>query len=388
MKILLLTDGIYPYVVGGMQKHSFYLAKFLALRGHQVTLAHCVPAGKHLPTEEEVKNVMGLPEEIALQCVCMHFPRAGWLPGHYLKESYLHSHQLFDRFKSALSSFDFIYAKGFSAWYFLKRKARGYVMPPVGVKFHGYEMYQAAATTRSRLEHALLRGPVKWNNLHADLVFSYGGKITGLIEQLGVAPHAIAEVPTGIESAWFSGIRKPATTPVKFVFVGRDERRKGMPELIEVLREPGFDSPFTFDFIGPVNASSRVNRPHITYHGIVTTQRSLQALLDQCHVLVVPSWSEGMPNVIMEGMARGLAIIATDVGAVSALVSAENGWLIQPGSVSALRDAIAQAAALRPEDLDRIRAASAVRVRQFAWEEVVKQVEAAVAAVLAVTSGN
>jgi hypothetical protein len=42
MKILLLTDGIFPFVMGGMQKHSYYLAKYLDKEVVDVTLAHCV----------------------------------------------------------------------------------------------------------------------------------------------------------------------------------------------------------------------------------------------------------------------------------------------------------------------------------------------------------
>ena len=40
MKIALLSDGIYPYVVGGMQKHSYFLAKYLARNKINVDLYH------------------------------------------------------------------------------------------------------------------------------------------------------------------------------------------------------------------------------------------------------------------------------------------------------------------------------------------------------------
>ncbi|MFO0434814.1 MAG: hypothetical protein ACK5ZT_06175, partial [Sphingobacteriaceae bacterium] len=40
MKIALITDGIWPYVMGGMQKHSFYLCKYLAKNKINVDLIH------------------------------------------------------------------------------------------------------------------------------------------------------------------------------------------------------------------------------------------------------------------------------------------------------------------------------------------------------------
>ena len=51
-------------------------------------------------------------------------------------------------------------------------------------------------------------------------------------------------------------------------------------------------------------------------------------IIDCCDVLIVPSYSEGMPNVILEAMSRGLIILATNVGAISTMVSSSNGILI------------------------------------------------------------
>lgn len=62
MKIAILTDGIYPFVIGGMQKHSYYLARFLVLRGHEITLVHCVACiGTRIPSADEVLEQMRLP---------------------------------------------------------------------------------------------------------------------------------------------------------------------------------------------------------------------------------------------------------------------------------------------------------------------------------------
>ena len=52
-------------------------------------------------------------------------------------------------------------------------------------------------------------------------------------------------------------------------------------------------------------------------------------MYDSCDILLCPSYSEGMPNVILEAMSRGLAIIATNVGAIRLLVSEDNGVLLQ-----------------------------------------------------------
>jgi len=57
-------------------------------------------------------------------------------------------------------------------------------------------------------------------------------------------------------------------------------------------------------------------------------------------VFVFPTRYEGMPTVILEAMAAGLPVIASDIGAVLTMVSAANGRLLPAG------DAVALAAAL------------------------------------------
>ena len=61
-------------------------------------------------------------------------------------------------------------------------------------------MFQPAHTFKAKLEQLLLRKAVIYNNRNADVVFSYGGKITDIINSIGA--KEIIEIPTGIESEW------------------------------------------------------------------------------------------------------------------------------------------------------------------------------------------
>jgi glycosyltransferase involved in cell wall biosynthesis len=375
MKILIITDGIFPFVVGGMQKHSFYLAKFLALQNHTITVVHCVAHDKELPSEMEVRSAMELPAYAPVESIALHFPKPGAMPGHYLKESYQYSKHVYNRIKDRLNDFDFIYAKGFAAWYLLHEKSKGMSMPPVGVKFHGYEMFQPAGSLKTKLEAWMLRGPVKWNNLQADYVFSYGGKITTLIkEKIGVATNKIIEIPTGIESAWcLNELPNSTEGPLNFVFIGRYERRKGVEELTEVLADLVGKYAFQMHFIGPIPPTKKIQSEQVIYHGQITNKEEIQKILDNCQVLVTPSHSEGMPNVIMEGMARGLAVLATDVGAVPVVVSEANGWLLAPRDKVALKQTIEAICSFGSADIQLKRLASLAKIKEFYWENIAKK---------------
>lgn len=380
MKIALLTDGINPYVIGGMQKHSGYLAKFLVERGVEVDLFHCVAFGKRKPQEYEVKEKMGLEANASLNSTCLEFPRADWMPGHYLKESYSYSNQIFGLIKDKLDSYDFIYVKGFAGWKLMEKKKKGLKTPPVGVKFHGYEMYQKAPSFRVKMEHNLLRGPTKFSNIHADYVFSYGGKITPIIENLGVSKDKIIEIPTGIARQWCIESIKPVEGPRSFLFIGRYERRKGIEELNESIKALASEE-FTFHFIGPIPNDKKINIPQVQYHGKIMEENKIQRIMAECEVLVTPSHSEGMPNVIMEGMARGLAVVATDVGAVAAQVGPENGWLLpDPGGLTAtLKNIIT----MEREELLKLRRSSLEKVQDhFTWEKVAETTERKIAKVV------
>lgn len=378
MRILLITDGITPFVIGGMQKHSLNLARQLAIQGHRITLFHCVTGNNKLPEQSELLHQFGQEAMANLEIITLRFPKPSWYPGHYLNESYVYSRLIYKRIQSRLSEFDFIYAKGFTAWYFLQQKTRGKSIPPIGIKFHGYEMFQPPVGLRMRLENRLLSGPVKWNNLNADFVFSYGGKITSLIQSLGVTANKIIEIPTGIDPSWIASSQPNRLSgPIEFCFIGRNERRKGIVELREAIKTFPAEA-FHFHFIGPIPAEAGLKQKNVTYHGAIRDTKQIQAILDRCQVLVVPSLSEGMPNVIMEGMARGLAIVATPVGAVESVVDEHNGWLVELGNVQSLIACIAKIIAMPASELQNKQTASLQRIKLFTWDNIARQTAEAV----------
>jgi glycosyltransferase involved in cell wall biosynthesis len=141
-----------------------------------------------------------------------------------------------------------------------------------------------------------------------------------------------------------------------------------LPELVQ-------QHDMEFHLIGPIPPTKKLKHERIIYHGQMNDAKEIQSIMDQCHVLVTPSHSEGMPNVIMEGMARGLAVVATDVGAVSAVVDDQNGILIPSINQESLRTSLLEVLSWSNTELDTRRNTSLTKIRGFQWDQIAKRTE-------------
>ena len=85
-----------------------------------------------------------------------------------------------------------------------------------------------------------------------------------------------------------------------------------------------------------------------------------------------------MPNVILEAMASGCAVLATDVGAVNVMVAADNGWLIPPINANAIEQKIIEILQADAKIIEDKKTNSVKKVKQnFMWTEVVlKEIDA------------
>ena len=77
---------------------------------------------------------------------------------------------------------------------------------------------------------------------------------------------------------------------------------------------------------------------HVTFTGY-QSQSEVAAALQDAHILVLPSYAEGVPVSLMEALACRVPVVATQVGGVSELVEDEvNGFIVRPGDVDQLAE--------------------------------------------------
>jgi glycosyltransferase involved in cell wall biosynthesis len=99
-------------------------------------------------------------------------------------------------------------------------------------------------------------------------------------------------------------------------------------------------------------------------------------LLGESDLFVLPSRSEAMPNGVIEAMAAGMPVIATDVGGIPELVAhGRTGLLVPPGDAAALATALLQLMAAPDRAAALGRAARAEVERRFSFETMVSRFE-------------
>lgn len=183
----------------------------------------------------------------------------------------------------------------------------------------------------------------------------------------------IRVIHCGLEPAFHEGIVVPAPVTPRLVCVGRLVEQKGQLLLIAAadrLAREGLR--FELVLVGGGEMRSEVESliaknalgSHVRLTGSVSTQQLREEIL-AARALVLPSFAEGLPGVIMEAMALRRPILSTYVAGIPELVQhGVNGWLVPAGSVDALADAMREILSRSADDLRTIGEANYTRVLQ------------------------
>lgn len=178
----------------------------------------------------------------------------------------------------------------------------------------------------------------------------------------------IKVVHCGIEPAKFDSPTPIPDGPRRLVAIGRLVEQKGQLALIKALSETKEDIHVTLIGDGEMRAEIEAMIAASGLEGRVTLtgwvdEARIKAELAAAHALVMPSFAEGLPMVIMEAMAAARPVIATYIAGTPELVQeGKTGWLVPAGDVSALADAMDRFANLDRDHLMQMGEAARLRV--------------------------
>jgi len=334
-RVLYVTDGFAPFVIGGMQSYARRQLETLADAGYDLTSLSPSEPDAPLPW----RNIaLGWPGRSLL---------AKLDPWRYVRDLKRYSERV-ARIADELRP-DVIYSEGPLLHTYLHRADR-----PARTIFnpHGLEMFQRKGSLKDDVKSWPLRGIVADHARRADVVacLSDSGQLNHILQdRIGVPPGRIAVLPNAAPET-VAAPRNGQSGKRRFLFVGRDEPRKALPLLTAAFRNmPDAE----LDIVG-ANGPTGGN---IRFRGEVRDRARIRQFYADADFLVAPSHAEGMPTVVLEAFAAALPVIATDVGANADLVqSGTTGFLIPRADRAALENAVHQAMHMPDTDYARLSA--------------------------------
>ena len=334
MRIVFVTCQFPPDFTGGAQIQSFRFCETMGAR-HDV-VSYVRDYGKHLPVVERLnlftlhrRRVIGIPVLRSIVDLAM-----GLL---YIKREHRKS-TVFLSYQIQLSALMVVMARilfGNSAL----------------VSPRGAEDFDFRGVLRRRLQIFVYR--------HASLILVQSETIRTLfvdaitrrvvrkdfsriIGKIRLFPNVVHD----------NGYRPPriSHTPIRVIYVGRLVKIKGVEYLLKAIRELGESATLKIvgDGIDRTPLEALAEGLPISFDGELPFEAVKNALA-WSDLLVLPSLTENLPNVILEAMSMGLPVVATRVGGIPEIVKdGETGFLVAPGDHEAIVRAIRSLASDAP----------------------------------------
>lgn len=215
----------------------------------------------------------------------------------------------------------------------------------------------------------------------------------------GIAPEQIEVVGGGYDETLFYHTRKSSTGPVEMLYAGKLSRSKGVPWLLQALRQLE-DVSWTLHLAGDgsgaekqlcLDLAERFGSKVIIHGSLEHVQ--LAALMRKVHIFILPSFSEGLPLVLMEALASGCRLITTSLPGIREILGGVTGSMIKMIDIpeletidapyekdlhsledllaTMLRKSIKEVAENREPDMEVVKRATS----GYAWQQVFAKVE-------------
>ncbi|MCZ7357394.1 MAG: glycosyltransferase family 4 protein [Candidatus Methanoperedens sp.] len=354
MKILLIQNRFYPSL-GGAEKHTYLLSKYLYDKGHDVVIYTTTSLSK-----EDVVSLVFTPPFIFKSKIKTHLPKNDIINGAFIRRfnmqfrfwSFNWIPEMFKELKKNTQEFDVIHAHGYhistslAGCYYANKFKKPFILTahdliiPTNLSSDAKLFKKVYDKTFGRY---LLKNSKRLIALTEDHIQQYnerGGDI-----------NKIKIVPNGIELDGYKNININKNAIDKFgindqnkilLFVGRIEKYKGIQDIIEIMPEILKEFPKgKFVIVGKDYGYKKelekiVGNQNLKDKAIFAGNVSddgLIGLYKRADIFVLPSKMEGFGIVLLEAMASGTLCIAYSIPAVRKIIkNKENGVLVNDKS--------------------------------------------------------
>lgn len=372
MRILLLNYE-YPPLGGGASQATFFMANEFVRQGHSVdVLTSRVDGARDL---EEAGGV----RVFRVRCWRRGLHEVGLVGvASYLLFALLKLRRLLSRNEYELAHFFFALPTGALAPYWRWRTGKPYIVSLRGSDVPGYDHTDRMLQLIHRIATPIMRQILSG----AEHVVANSCSLRRLA--LEAFPElTISVITNGVDSSLFWP--NPATQnsrngSVRALTVARLVPRKGLDTMIEALALDR-SGRIRLDVVGDGPLARNLRKraaelnlnDRITFRGVLHGE-SLQEVYRRADFFVLPSLTESFSMSLLEAMASGLPVVASNVGGIPELIAdRENGILVTPGDVGGLGAAMG-AMAESAELQKRFSVKNRKKVEdQYTWPQITAQ---------------
>lgn len=193
--------------------------------------------------------------------------------------------------------------------------------------------YPKAANLKERIYRQLFYSFIKYDSKKAKAVRVMNSQVAEKLANLGIPESKMNLIPAIYVDL---DIFKPLGLGKKYdlIFIGRLVKNKGVNLFLEAVKILNCKAVIVGD--GPLKEKLKIKikklklKDKVILYGWAKDQAEVAKLLNQSKILIMPSYNEGGPRVIIEAMACGLPILATSVGIVADIIKdAQFGQIIK-----------------------------------------------------------
>ena len=204
--------------------------------------------------------------------------------------------------------------------------------------------------------HHVYRAMPGWGRALLRWVFSLAHEVVVLgdaarafvQDELRCDPRRVRAVINGVPGPRLARRTPDTGVPLRILFLGNLLERKGLSDLLAAFAR--MQTPVSRwsaviagggDIEGyKAKAAALGLGAHVSFFGWARQEQAAE-LQAQADVLVLPSYDEGLPLVILEAMANGVAVVCTPVGEIPhTLTDGQNALFVPPGDVDAIAAAL------------------------------------------------
>lgn len=230
----------------------------------------------------------------------------------------------------------------------------------------------------SRKFYDLLIGPAKLKKF--DKVIAITKWEIPILKELGLSESKIEYIPNGIPSEFFT--QKKCNEEKKILFLGRISPVKSIETVLYSLPLLN-DAKILFEIVGPAESAYlaklkkiihelKIEKRVIFSDPVYKTKEKIKKV-DSAKIFILPSKREGMPQALIEAMARKKIVIASDNNGSRELIqNGKNGFLFKIGNYKELGEKINNALKIKSNEIGD---AARDSVEQFSWDKIIKQLE-------------